>query len=167
MPALVDVTKYAHLTDLELADHRNEQSSGPIDVLIGSNYYWSIVTGELVKGDSGPVAMNSVFGWLLSGPVSSFNYNSINHTYVVITDAVDDAPTDQQDNLLSQALKRFWDSETIGIYDGTTEKPANLFLPEINFDGTRYKVSLPWKNEHPNIPDHLHLCNERLKYLHQ
>ena len=55
LPALVDVTKYAHLTDLELADHCNEQSSGPIDVLIGSNYYWSIVTGELMKRDSGPV----------------------------------------------------------------------------------------------------------------
>ena len=167
LPALVDVTKYAHLTDLELADHCNEQSSGPIYVLIGSNYYWSIVTGELVKGDSGPVAMNSVFGWLLSRPVSSFTYNSINHAHVVITDAVDGAPTDQQDNLLSQALKCFWDNETIGIYDGTTEEPARLFLPEINFDGTRYEVSLPWKNEHPDIPDHLHLCNERLKYLHQ
>ena len=65
LPALVDVTKYAHLTDLELADHCNEQNSGSIDVLIGSNYYWSIVTGELVRGDSGPVAMNSAFGWLL------------------------------------------------------------------------------------------------------
>ena len=32
LPALVDVTKYAHLTDLELADHCNEQNSGSIDV---------------------------------------------------------------------------------------------------------------------------------------
>ena len=111
--------------------------------------------------------MNSVFGWLLSGPVNSFNYNSINHTHVVITDVMDDAPTDQQDDLLSKTLKRFWDSETIGIHDSTIDEASNLFLPEINFDGTRYEVNLPWKDEHPDIPDHLHLCSERLKYLHQ
>ena len=167
LPTLVDVTKYAHLTDLELADHCDEQSNGPIDVLIGSNYYWSVVTSEMVKGDSGPVAVNSIFGWLLSGPVNRVDYSSINHTHVVITDAMDGAPTDQQDNLLSKALKRFWDSETIGIHDSTTDEASNLFLPEINFDGTRYEVSLPWKDEHPDIPDHLHLCYERLKYLHQ
>ena len=39
LPALIDVTKYAYLTDLKQADHCNGQSSGLVDVLIGSNYY--------------------------------------------------------------------------------------------------------------------------------
>ena len=119
----------------------------------------------LVKGDSGPVATNSVFG--LSGPVNSFNNSNINHVHVVITDAVDSASTDKQDNLLSRTLKRFWDSEAIGIHDSTTDEPSNIFLSEIKFDGIRYEVSLPWRDEHPDIPDHLHLCVECLKYLHQ
>ena len=71
LPALVDVTKYEHLADLELADECTGQWTDCIDVLIGSNYYWSVVTGEVLNSDSGPVAMKSVFGWLLSGPVKN------------------------------------------------------------------------------------------------
>ena len=89
LPVLVDVTKYPHLTDLQLADNNCTDQTNNIDVLIGSNYYWSVVTGELVKGNSGPVAMNSVFGWLLSGPVDSYGSIYTNLTHVVITNTVD------------------------------------------------------------------------------
>ena len=61
LPALTDVTKYACLAEKELADDYTDQESGGIDVLIDSNYYWSVVTDEVVNGDSEPVAVNSVF----------------------------------------------------------------------------------------------------------
>ena len=38
LPALIDVTKYVHLAEFELADDYTDQESGGIDVLIGSNY---------------------------------------------------------------------------------------------------------------------------------
>ena len=38
-----------------------------IDVLIGSNHYWDLVTNEILHGDFGPTAVKSKFGWLLSG----------------------------------------------------------------------------------------------------
>ena len=167
LPALVDVTKYPYLTDLELADSNCTDQTNNIDVLIGSNYYWSVVTGKLVKGNSGPVAMNSIFGWLLSGSVDSCSSIYTNHTHVVITDTVDGVSRDNQDDLLSRTLKRFWDSEAIGIHDNPVDELSSIFLSEISFDGTRYEVRLPWKEEHPDVPDHLHLCIERLKYLHQ
>ena len=88
LPALVDVTKYEYLAGLELADECTGQWTNRIDVLIGSNYYWTVVTGKVVNSDSGPVAMESVFGWLLSGPVENCKGGHVNthHTHVIITD---------------------------------------------------------------------------------
>ena len=166
LPALIDVTKYAHLAELQLADDYTDPESSGIDVLIGSNYYWSVVTGKMVNEVSGPVAVNSVFEWLLSG-LGNINNNDVYHTHVIITDTTDGSPRDIPDDLLSRTLKQFWDSESIGIQDDTVSKPSDLFLSEIIFNGTRYDVQLPWRDEHYDIPDHFHLCIERLKYLHQ
>ena len=82
LPTLVDVNKYTHLQGLELADkgnlHLNE-----FDILIGSNYYWQIVTSDIVNGDCGPVAMSSIFGWLLLGPVSHLSTEGSSHLLVI------------------------------------------------------------------------------------
>ena len=118
LPALVDITKFSHLTDIELADNFTDHEASSIDVLIGSYYYWSVVNGELRKGDSGPVVMNSIFGWLLSGPIDSLSKtgNFTNQTHVIITDTVNGTSRGDQDDLISRTLKRFWDSEAIGIH---------------------------------------------------
>ena len=57
---------YPHLEGLQLADSLDD-SYGTIDILIGTDHYWDVVTGETVRGDSGPTAVSSKFGWLLSG----------------------------------------------------------------------------------------------------
>ena len=41
-----------------------------VDVLVGSDYYWSIVGSDTVRSDMGPVAVESKFGWVLSGPTN-------------------------------------------------------------------------------------------------
>ena len=58
---------YPHLTGLELADNTDCQSELKIDILIGMDYYFSILTGKKRQGISGPVAMESVTGWILGG----------------------------------------------------------------------------------------------------
>ena len=136
LPALIDVTKYEHLAGLQLANDYADSESGGIDVLIGSNYYRSVVTGEMVNGVSGPVAVNSTFGWLLSGPVNSSS-NDVHHTHVIITDTTDSDSRDIPHDLLSSTLKHFWDSKSIGIRDDTVGKPSDSFLSEIVFNGTR------------------------------
>ena len=40
-------------------------------MLIGSNFYWNFVTGNVAKSSEGPVAVDSKLGWLLSGPIDS------------------------------------------------------------------------------------------------
>ena len=58
----VDVSEFPRLRGLRLADSPSMQG-GHIDLLIGMNYYHHIVTSEVVKGKSSPVALNGKLGW--------------------------------------------------------------------------------------------------------
>ena len=69
--AKINVNNYAHLQGLELADAGFvEGSRQNIDVLIGSDFYFDVVSGDVVRGNSVPVALSSTFGWVLSGHAS-------------------------------------------------------------------------------------------------
>jgi len=56
------------LIGLELADFAESSDVLEIDVLIGSDSYWDLVTGQVIRGDSGPTAIHTKVGWILSGP---------------------------------------------------------------------------------------------------
>jgi hypothetical protein len=69
----IDLSLSPHLQDLQLSDLNileGRQSDSSIDILIGADYYFDILTGEMVRGESGPVAVNSDFGWVVTGPTS-------------------------------------------------------------------------------------------------
>ena len=51
-----------------------------VDLLIGSDVYWDIVTGKIVRGRDGLVAVNTRLGWVLSGPVQTTDVTSVNLT---------------------------------------------------------------------------------------
>ena len=70
LPSRVDPKDYSHLENLELADHfDSDNDSDSVDMLIGADVYFKVVAGDLIRGNEGPVAVSSRFGWLLSGPV--------------------------------------------------------------------------------------------------
>ena len=56
---------YSHLVQLDLADISEEETL-EVDMLIGSDFYWEFVTGEIFRGQSGPVAVRTTLGWVLS-----------------------------------------------------------------------------------------------------
>ena len=62
----VVTTNYAHLDGLDLADFDEQESNNSIDVLVGADHYWDLVTGDIGQGEDGPTAINSKLGWLLS-----------------------------------------------------------------------------------------------------
>lgn len=51
-------SEYDYLTHLKLADSCDKEDM-PINILIGSDYYWQIVTNEVVRGKNGPTAVNT------------------------------------------------------------------------------------------------------------
>ena len=60
---------YQHLAGLVLADSSNGQEQLEVDILIGCDQYWSLITGETRRGESGPLAIQTELGCVLSGPV--------------------------------------------------------------------------------------------------
>ena len=66
------IEKYSHLSNLELADPPSGDEELNIDILIGSEYYWKLVTGEVICGDGGPTAVHQA--WM--GLVGSIDRNT-------------------------------------------------------------------------------------------
>jgi len=61
---------HSHLADVVLSERASEENL-PVAVLIGADQYGNIANGEIRRGTSGPVAMNTKFGWTFSGPVEN------------------------------------------------------------------------------------------------
>lgn len=59
----------SHLRQLNLADSNIDNSCLVVDVLIGSNYYWSFMLTQIIKGKIGPVAMKSKVGYVIIVPL--------------------------------------------------------------------------------------------------
>ena len=58
---------YPHISGLHLADDPLNETH-QMDMLIGSDFYWNFMTGEVARGADGPVAINTTLGWMLFGP---------------------------------------------------------------------------------------------------
>ena len=158
--------QYSHLQSLKLADEITHSSDLHIDLLIGADCYSSFITGEIVRGhsSSGPVALGTKIGYVLSGPVQATSYandSTVNfsetHVLMVTSEIV-------QENILEREIKAFWDLESLGI---KSNEPAvyDNFLKDITFDGIRYEVRLPFKETHPPLPDNYQLSKTRLESL--
>ena len=151
LPNRVDISLFSHLEGLELVDEFVVNGlDRPIDVLVGSDFYYRIITGDIVKGDSGPVAISSIFGYFLSGPSNHLNSNLIlqgNHDTLI---------NDEPDELIS-TLKRSWETENMGVKEAKVniceppEAEERPFLVDIRFVDKRYQVKLPWV-ENDSVP---------------
>ena len=152
---------YDHLLEIDLADSASIGDTLEVDVLIGSDFYWSLVTGRVRRGRSGPMAIHTKVGWILSGPIDRQEV-SVNLT-LTATHAlrIDTHPVERN---LDDQLRRFWELESLGI---AKDEPSvyDKFVQQISFDGERYQVSLPWRENTPPLPDTFELCRRRLDSL--
>ena len=53
---------YEHLANLDFADNPSVHCDPQVGMLIGNDLYWSLFTGNVKRGESGPVAMESKLG---------------------------------------------------------------------------------------------------------
>ena len=163
----VEVSKYPHLQGLQLVDSSKSHKS--IDVLIGSDYYWDFVTGDTVCGEFGPTAINSKFGWLVSGPTAKCVTNDdITVSNLIISGNCSNMHETSQDPLVD-TLKQFWETETIGIeHSVPKELPSVSPVPrnDIERNGQIYKVGLPWKEDFMASSDNYGMYASGLRSLH-
>ena len=109
---------YEHLIELDLADGCNETSNLDVDVLIGGDYYWRFMTGKMIRGDDGPVALHTILGWVLSGLIdgsNSLTTSTLMTNHVLKIDYCP-APNDElteRDKMVISKVKKFWNIEDV------------------------------------------------------
>ena len=151
---------YTHLDGLLLAD-QDDGCSIEVEVLVGLDNYWRIVTGKIIRGNKGPVAIESKFGYVLSGPSKSSNFMVANESSIEIMTNTLVVDTNS-DNLL-QEIQKFWRLESIGISEGPTW--TQKIKEKISFIDGKYEVELPWKETHNVLGDNYRLARNRLHSL--
>ena len=100
---------YAHLFDIDLADE-SPGSQVEINILIGADVMWKILTGEVRRGEkpNEPVALGTHSGYVLSGPIgdmprSKLSSVNLNATHVLRCASVPAKPSESPET----QVKRF------------------------------------------------------------
>ena len=130
-------------SNVELADDYLHDSPIEIDILIGLDYYWTLISPVDALQVDHIVAMKSVFGYVLSGRLHESTHKSMySSAQLLCISSVSDSD-----------LSKFWDLETVGIkpkelaesYNDT--KVLREFESTVQFVNGRYEVALPWKDD--------------------
>ena len=153
--------KFEHLKQLNLAGYSNGQDPLQVDILIGADYYWELVTGRTSRCEDGPVAVDTRHGWVLSAWTHNQDeavqelHGPPDHTHPTHTLHVDTAVNETE--TLNGMLHSFWELKSLGI-----KQPDQCVLTEfeekIELKNGRYQVLLPWKDIHPPSPDNYQLA---------
>ncbi|MCG8033931.1 MAG: DUF1759 domain-containing protein, partial [Candidatus Thiodiazotropha taylori] len=151
------VSSLPYLQSLKHAHPATDLDFFEIELLIGADHYWKIVQNRVIRGN-GPTAVQSKIGYLLSGPLPMQSNQSNASIFNVI------AATHPQGELYD--LQRFWKLESIGISTPKDESPVASHLQEyqetcIEFKDGRYSAKLPWKEDHPPLPDNYSVALRR------
>ncbi|XP_043203579.1 uncharacterized protein LOC122371370 [Amphibalanus amphitrite] len=152
-----------HLQDLDLADPPEEWEDGQeVDILLGMDFYQDVMTGRVRHSMSGPIAMESIFGWILGGRVNSTEEESKQTLFVRTTNASED-------------LERIWDLDSIGIksppFASAREEKQTLENAAVShfentctrLDDGRYEVRWPKKENFDSLPEDDKLARVRLE----
>jgi len=153
-----------YLVDLDLVDCACEDDKLSIDILVGFDNDWKLVTSEIINGASGPTTIKTRLGWVINGPVQGILCHSSTNLVLTHTMAVDMHISEDNDQDLDHKLKMFWDLGAIGIQPNEATV-YDEFESTIQFNGERYEVSLTWKEAHAPLPDNYDLSLKRLVEL--
>ena len=156
---------YEHLHDLPLAD-RAGGGDVTVSILIGADYYWSLVEGTIIRGAPWePVAIATKLGFVLSGPtVVMADHGQANTVNLTATHVLKVESSIINHDELASEVRKFWDYESLGIQDNSVTL-YDKFVSEVEFVKGRYQVRLPFKEDHELLPDNLVLCKSRLMSL--
>ena len=149
------ISKCKHLKGLQLADDFDDHLPKRIHILIGADQYYNFHDGSIKKGDDGPTASNTIFGWTLCGQFKDgVPGNLVNGTQALLSTCLE----------LDQSIEALWKLETLGVITGE-QAVHDVFLDSITFKDGRYIVDLPLKDNINLLPDNFVLANKRFMAL--
>lgn len=99
---------------LPLADFSGDNKH-ELSVLMGSDNYWQIVTGQVERLTESLVALESTFGWAIQGPVSISSMTGTTCMHIQLSETAQ----------LDKQLRAFWELESLDITGKRTESLKN------------------------------------------
>ncbi|KRX26308.1 hypothetical protein T07_2007 [Trichinella nelsoni] len=156
--ANISAANWHHLHGLNLADIFPRERT-ETDALIGIDFYNRLLFRErIVGGIALPEAVNSPFGWIVSGNIPSNDGGRECITLLMKT----------ENEYGEDDLRRFWDLAIIGVTDDKgAEDPSvarlmKTFEETLEYSDGRYTVKLPWKPGFPNLSNNYTHALQRL-----
>ncbi|XP_064465083.1 uncharacterized protein LOC135376504 [Ornithodoros turicata] len=118
------------------------ESQRPVQVLIGTDVYWDLVTGEVIRLGRALRAVETRLGWTVHGATSEAGRSHESNQALVLRVS---ANQEQQDNY----VQKFWQLEAIGVAPETEKSESDSALRRfgetVTLNEGRYEVSLPYK----------------------
>ena len=134
-------------------------------MLIGSDYYWEIMNGEVRCGTTGPVTISTKLGWVLSGPGPTLHSGIETPVLSLIaTQTVMAEPESLSNRDSSNQLRAFWELDSLGILSSDISV-HDRFKENISYKEGRYEVSFSCKEFHDPLPDNYTLSFKWLQGL--
>ncbi|XP_011871509.1 PREDICTED: uncharacterized protein LOC105564012, partial [Vollenhovia emeryi] len=161
------------LQDLSWADN-DPMSSAPIDILLGADLYGDIILSGLRKTTVGrPIAQESIFGWVISGPVSCPELSSQTKSDEKSAGRICAQITSlhcSHDLSLDRELRQFWEVEEVPqhtAYGPEEERCEDHFRStHSRLSDGRYVVRLPFRTSPPiAIGESYRIAETRLNAL--
>lgn len=137
------------------ADCTSSEPTLHIDIVVGQDQYWSFVKSGLVHTSEGLVAMETVFGWVLSGPVRGAG-------------RAQGSGMDMRQLLTMVAVsaRHIWGASDPSEIDETPDSALSEFNSSIRYDDGRYVVQIPWKHDMKSqLMDNYESAKQRLVSL--
>ncbi|XP_070072144.1 uncharacterized protein [Drosophila takahashii] len=129
---------------LQLAD-TSFNTSSPVDILLGNEQIWSVLSGDKkYDADGNIIPISSIFGWIITSVAMPHPLTA--NTLVTTVD-------------INASLQRFWEIEDNTDHtqqDPSHEKDEHHFLTTLSRDPDgKYIVELPFKHESQEFGDSL------------
>lgn len=142
-----------------------------IDLLIGNDYYYSLLRNESHKIRENLHLINTDLGWIVSGQIEDSDISSELSviTYCQCHQSECTYFTEPDLPLRNVDMNFLWSLESIGIVDSPKatreEKTVKYFNETVTFQNGRYQVKWPWIEFPPILPTNFGLSFGRLKGL--
>ena len=151
--------RYSHLQGLNLAD-KSADGSKTIEILVGLDYHFEFITGEIVKDKFGePVALKSSFGYILSRQYKNHSTVNFNETHFLKSHTKTGVSFRQRSFNIN--VKHLFNE---AYYDESMKERSSLiteFQSNLKHNGSRYEVKLPFIGETKTLPDNYLLAKTR------
>ena len=157
----VKILNSKYIQGVQMAENYSVENNSSIGILLGLDYYWNVVSGKIRRSKSLPIAVETLFGWMLVGKTQQISDGNITNMFI---------STEEEKTLTSQ-LKQFWELESMGIKQDekvawtTDETEAyKKFEESLSYEDRKYHVGLPWKHLY-DIKDNKEIAIRRFRNL--